>query len=64
MGGGAPRLSRWNARIFAARSALSPPPVLLMVLCGGLRAALMLPSGVDEAVILAVVAREGDFGSP
>jgi len=51
-GGGAPRLSRWKARILAAISGFkAAPPPLPMVLGGGLLAAFRLPRGVDEDVM-------------
>lgn len=50
---GAPCLPKWNARIFASISGGSPP-LLDSVDWGGpgLRAALTLPRGVEEDVIL------------
>lgn len=62
--GGAPLRSRWKALIFAAISGFSPPP-LPIVLCGGRRAALRLPRGVDEFVMLvpALDSRGGDASS-
>jgi len=54
-GGGAPRLSRWKALIFAAISGFkAAPPPLPIVLGGGLLAAFTLPRGVDEGVMPAV----------
>jgi hypothetical protein len=68
--GGAPCRPRWTACILAniSRETLRPLSRLEMVgaLLRGLRAALMLPSGVDEGVMVAVpvVAAERTEGRP
>lgn len=58
--GGAPRLERWKAFIFACISSGSPPVRILGSDDGGTagrRAAFKVPRGVDEGVMLAVAGK-------
>ncbi len=58
--GGAPRLERWKAFIFACISSGRPPVRMLECDDGGMtgrRAAFKVPSGVEEAVMLAVAGK-------
>lgn len=62
--GGAPRLERWKAFIFACISSGRPPVRMFENDDGGIpgrRAAFKVPSGVEEAVMLAV-AGESEVG--